>query len=93
MGCPKGFSGESMVWRRWAPKTKPCNMLKNIKVSLLKMYEIYYFWSMWLLCADGCFCNLSVLGGRPGVATSEVESAVSALRLRGFASKLFDACG
>ena len=25
------------------------------------------------------------LGGRPGVATSEVESAVSALRLRGFA--------
>ena len=25
-------------------------------------------------------------GGRPGVATSEVESAVSALRLRGFSN-------
>ena len=67
------FSGESMVWRRGAPKTKLCNMLKNVKVSLLKVYEIDYFSSIWLLCAFGCFFNLGMLGGRPGVATSEVE--------------------
>ena len=52
-GVPQGVSQAS----RWfgvagLEKTKLCNMLKNVKVSLLKMYEIDYFWSIWLL---GCF--------------------------------------
>ena len=46
-----------------------------------------------LFVLSDAFLTSVPLGGRPGVATSEVESAVSALRLRGFASQLFDACG
>jgi len=56
-------------------------MVENVKVSLLKVYEIDNFWSIWLLGDSESLCDLSA--GRPGAATSEVESAVSALRLRG----------
>ena len=45
--------------RRWAPEIEICNMQKHIKVSLWKVYEIDYFWSIWLLGAFGGFCNLS----------------------------------
>ena len=75
-------SAVSALRSRGVPQGKLCNMVKNVKISLLKVYEIEYFWSIWLLGAFESFCNLSA--GRPGVATSEVESAVSALRLRGF---------
>ena len=75
-----------MVWRRWAPKTQLCNMLKQVKVSLLKVYEIDYFWSIWLPVLSDAFVTSVPLGGHPGVATTEVESAVSALRLRGFSN-------
>ena len=39
-----------------------------------------------LFVLSDAFVTSVPLGGRPGVATSEVESAVSALRLRGFAN-------
>ena len=61
-------------------------MLKKVKVSLLKLYEIDYFWSIRLPVLSDAFVTSAPLGGRPGVATSEVESAVSALRLRGFSN-------
>ena len=55
-------SAVSALRSRGVPQGKLCNMLKNVKVSLLQVYEIDYFWSTWLLDASEGFCNLS--GGR-----------------------------
>ena len=68
------------------PQGKLCNMLKNVKVSLLQVYEIDYFSLTWLLGASEGFRNLSgdwwplvlqppTLAVRVGGVGSEVASA------------------